>query len=87
MHYVYLLESKSDPKRRYVGYTADLRKRFEDHNAGRSTHTRNGRPWRLVVYTAFADETSARAFECYLKVGSGHAFANRHFWPAARPKN
>jgi hypothetical protein len=39
------------------------------------------------VYTAFADETAARAFERYLKVGSGHAFANRHFWPAAQSKN
>jgi hypothetical protein len=28
----------------------------------------------------FADEQNADAFEKYLKSGSGHAFAKRHFW-------
>ena len=79
MHYVYLLESVSDPNKRYVGFTADLRKRLDDHNAGRSEHTFVGRPWRLVSYTGFSDRKKALAFERYLKAGSGHAFARRHF--------
>ena len=86
MHYVYLLESLANPDKRYVGLTADLKSRFADHNAGRSVHTRTARPWRLVVYVAFADKRRAMDFERYLKVGSGHAFAARHFWPPAPEK-
>ena len=80
MHYVYLIRSINNPDRRYVGLTDDLRKRLSDHNGGRSVHTAGDRPWELVVYTAFADLGSARKFERYLKIGSGHAFARRHFW-------
>jgi len=39
MHFVYLLESESDPARSYVGVTSNLRQRFRGHNAGKSTHT------------------------------------------------
>ena len=28
----------------------------------------------------FDEDSKAIAFERYLKAGSGHAFANRHFW-------
>jgi predicted GIY-YIG superfamily endonuclease len=34
MYYVYLIESIPDPNRHYVGFTEDLRKRFEEHNDG-----------------------------------------------------
>ena len=80
MHYVYLLESDRVPGERYVGITADLKRRFDEHNAGGSTHTSKYRPWRLVTYVAFADQTKAAAFECYLKSGSGHAFARKRLW-------
>ena len=78
--YVYLLESISFPGRRYVGRTSDLHRRLDEHNAGKSPHTSKHRPWRIVAAVWFADETKARAFEAYLKSGSGHAFAKRHFW-------
>ena len=81
MHYVYLIESQGQPGQRYVGLTENLKTRMADHNAGRSVHTARFRPWRLVVYVGFAEAGRARAFERYLKVGSGHAFARRHFWP------
>ncbi|MBL9217152.1 MAG: GIY-YIG nuclease family protein [Opitutaceae bacterium] len=85
MIYVYLLESVHDRNQRYVGITADLKKRLADHNAGRSPHTSKHKPWSLVAYTAFADETTAAAFERYLKSGSGRTFLQRHFFhkPAA----
>jgi putative endonuclease len=78
--YVYLLESLSAPGERYVGLTADLHRRLDEHNAGKSPHTSRHRPWRVIVAVWFADEAKARAFEAYLKSGSGHAFAKRHFW-------
>jgi len=78
--FVYLLKSLKDPSRRYVGVTADLSKRLAEHNDGKSSHTAKYRPWQVVVSIWFEDDNKALAFEKYLKAGSGHAFANRHFW-------
>jgi len=36
-------------------------------------------PWKFANYFAFETAEKARAFEDYLKSGSGHAFANKHF--------
>lgn len=80
MCYVYLLESRRVVGQHYVGLTSDLKRRLADHNAGKPPHTSKFVPWRLVTYVAFPDERKATAFERYLKSGSGHAFANRHFW-------
>jgi len=80
MNYVYLLESIGDPRRRYVGFSTDLRTRLVTHNLGKSFHTAKFRPWRLVAYMAFEDRSKAIEFERYLKSGSGHAFANRRLW-------
>ena len=80
MHYVYLLRSFKDPSKTYVGYTTDLRQRLKTHNSGGSIHTKSFRPWTLVVYLAFDTEQKALAFEKYIKVGSGHAFAKKRFW-------
>ena len=80
MTYVYLIESLSNDGQRYVGMTSDLRRRLEEHDAGKSSHTSKFRPWRLVTYVAFSDRIKAEAFEGYLKSGSGHAFANKRLW-------
>jgi predicted GIY-YIG superfamily endonuclease len=80
VHYVYLIESVSNPTKRYVGVTADLKTRLDDHNAGRSPHTSKHCPWRLVTYIAFSDRAQAESFERYLKSGSGHAFASKRLW-------
>ena len=79
MRYVYLLESVSDPQRKYIGITSNLRKRIEEHSAGKSPHTKKFKPWRVVVAVWFATDQKAESFETYLKSGSGHAFAKRHF--------
>ena len=78
--YVYLLQSERVPQQRYVGLTEDLDKRLAEHNAGASLHASKWRPWKLVVAVYFEDRDKAAAFERYLKKGSGHAFARRHFW-------
>jgi putative endonuclease len=80
MHYVYLIKSLSVSNERYVGETGDLTARLTHHNAGKSAHTSKFVPWELVTYLAFSDRDKAIEFERYLKVGSGHAFANRHLW-------
>jgi predicted GIY-YIG superfamily endonuclease len=63
-----------------VGCTKQLKLRIDQHNAGISPHTSKFRPWRLAAYIGFPTEAQALAFEKYLKQGSGHAFARRHFW-------
>jgi putative endonuclease len=78
VHYVYLIEGRDGA--RYVGCTKDLKLPLEQHNAGQSPHTRKFGPWKLAAYIAFPTEAQAVAFEKYLKQGSGHAFAQRHFW-------
>jgi putative endonuclease len=80
MHYVYLLESIGNRAARYTGYTSDLKARLASHNAGQTRSTAHARPWKITSYFAFSDETVARAFEKYLKSGSGKTFAQRHFF-------
>ena len=80
MFYVYLLRSESAPDQRYTGFTRDLKARLKFHNEGASRHTSKYRPWRVVTYFAFTDEQKARAFEHYLKSGSGAAFADKRLW-------
>ncbi|MDB5367099.1 MAG: excinuclease subunit [Rhodospirillales bacterium] len=80
MHYVYLIESERDAERRYIGITQDLRARLAAHNNGESLHTSKFVPWRVVTFVAFSDPSKARAFETYLKSGSGHAFAKKRLW-------
>jgi len=80
MYYVYLIRSLKNPQKTYIGYTNNLDQRLEKHNNGTSIATTDCRPWKLVTYIAFDDETKALEFEKYLKVGSGHAFAQRRLW-------
>jgi predicted GIY-YIG superfamily endonuclease len=77
--FVYVLRSRPCPDRYYAGLTSDLQSRLETHNSGGSQHTAPLRPWELVVAIEFSSESSAVAFERYLKTGSGRAFAKRHF--------
>jgi putative endonuclease len=80
MFYVYLLKSLKNPAKKYVGYTTDLESRLSKHNDGGSIYTSDFRPWKLVVYIAFDEEEKAIAFEKYLKIGSGNAFAKKRLW-------
>lgn len=71
--YVYVLESLVDRKR-YIGFTHDLRKRLEEHQNGKSIATRARRPFNLVYYEACTNELDARRRERYLKGTQGRKF-------------
>lgn len=77
--FVYVLRSIGHPDRYYCGLTSNVTTRLDTHNSGGSVHTREERPWELVVSLEFTNPDSALAFERYLKSGSGRAFAKRHF--------
>ncbi len=75
--HVYVLASVGRLRRFYVGLTRDVEKRLGKHNKGGCIATKSGRPWRLRTVVSFDSEQRARAFERYLKTGSGRAFARR----------
>ena len=77
--YIYLIQSSNFSKEYYTGITDNIKDRLTDHNTGKSPHTTKYKPWKLICYTAFADENKAFAFEKYLKSGSGRAFSSKHF--------
>lgn len=68
--YVYVLESKVDGKR-YVGRTIDLRRRYTEHNEGKSFATAPRRPLSLIYYEACPSKTDAERREGYLKTTGG----------------
>jgi len=80
MKIVYLIQSIRFPQQRYRGVTEDVDRRLREHNAGSVVSTARFAPWRLVVAIRFEADARAIQLEKYLKSGSGHAFAERHFW-------
>jgi putative endonuclease len=76
-HYVYTLESLSNPSRIYTVQTQDLKQRLRAHNSGGVPHTSKFSPWQIRSATAFKSKDRALAFERYLKSGSGRAFLQR----------
>ena len=79
MHYVYIIQSKKCPKKKYVGCTNNIKKRLANHNSGTTPHTQKYMPWELSVCISFKKKDTAIEFEKYLKSGSGRAFALKRF--------
>ncbi len=80
MYYVYLLQSLNHPDKTYIGFTTDIKARLQKHNEGSSIYTADHRPWKLISFIGFDQESKALTFEKYIKSGSGHAFAKRRLW-------
>ncbi len=73
-YYVYILRSKKD-NRWYTGFTVDLRKRFNEHNAGRfKTWTKGRGPYEIIYYEMCKNKEDARHREIYLKTGMGKRY-------------
>jgi putative endonuclease len=73
MFYVYVLKSGRDGKF-YIGHTADLRKRFDEHNQGKVESTRCLIPFELIYYEACRCVADAVHRERYLKSTYGHRY-------------
>jgi len=73
MYYVYVLRSQKDHKL-YIGFTADLKRRFEEHNGGVSPSTKGRRPFDLIYYEACRSRADAMHREKYLKTTYGHRY-------------
>ena len=66
MFYVYVLRSENVGKI-YIGHTADLKKRFGQHNKKLVKSTKAYAPWELLYYEAFKDQRLAKQREFKLK--------------------
>jgi len=64
MFYVYVIKNESDEL--YYGCTKNLKKRFFEHNSGKSFSTK-GLKWKLVYYEAYLSEDDAWEREKQLK--------------------
>jgi putative endonuclease len=76
---VYRIQSGKNPNYQYTGCTENIQQRLDDHNDSKVPTTARRGPWTLLSAHAFTEKSRALAFENYLKSGSGHEFAMRHF--------
>ena len=81
MHIVYILKSRKDSAKTYVGITEDLEKRLKEHNAGLSYYSKRYAPWYVETHIVFGNKALAESFEQYLKEGSGQAFMTKRLLP------
>ena len=66
MFYVYVLRSRSDGNKFYLGSSKDLKQRLKSHNRGENKAT-TGDQWQLVYYEAYITLVAARQREHKLK--------------------
>ena len=69
MYYVYVLKSTVDGYL-YIGCTDDLKKRFREHNSGKTKSIKHRVPFMLIYYEAYRHKTDARKREIELKKNS-----------------
>jgi putative endonuclease len=73
MYYTYVLQSEKD-HRFYVGFTNDLKLRFEQHDKGLVESTTDRRPINLIYYEACLSQADATKREKYLKTYHGKMY-------------
>ncbi len=75
MYYVYILYSKK-LKKKYIGFSENLKERLLEHNLGKCKFTSRGLPWNLIHYQVFKSEKDARREEEFLITGKGRERLN-----------
>jgi len=73
MYYTYVIQSEKDDNL-YVGFTKNLKLRFEKHSKGQVESTRDRRPLNLIYYEACLSQGDATKREKYLKSYHGRMF-------------
>ena len=68
LSFVYVLGSTGKGgARTYVGWTTDLDRRLEEHNAGTGARSTRGREWALLYAERYANRGEAMSREWHLK--------------------
>jgi putative endonuclease len=73
VYYTYVLQSEKDSGF-YVGFTKDLKLRFDQHNKGQVESTKNRRPLKIIYYEGCLKQSDALKREKYLKIYNGKRF-------------
>ena len=73
MYYTYVLKSLKDNEL-YIGYSENLKNRFQEHCDGHVPATVDRRPLQLVYYEACSSKKMALDREKYFKTGFGRRF-------------
>ena len=76
MYYTYVLQSEKD-RNFYVGFTKDLKQRFDKHQKGMVDSTKSRRPLKLIYYEACLNRQDATKREKYFKTYLGRMFIKR----------
>jgi len=76
MYYTCVLQSLSDHKF-YIGFTQNLKQRFEQHEKGLVQSTKHRRPLKLVYYEACLDRADATHREKYFKTYHGKMYLGK----------
>ena len=68
--YVYVLYN---PQKNfiYIGYSENLKKRYQEHNSGKVKSTKAYKPLKLIFYEAYSTKSDAKRREMYLKGNKG----------------
>jgi putative endonuclease len=70
MYFVYILRSERD-ENFYIGFTANLNARLNEHKNGNVTSTKHRRPLRLIFYEVYINKYDALRREKYFKTTKG----------------
>jgi len=76
LYYVYVLESLKD-KKRYIGFTDNLKRRLTAHQNGLTFSTKPRRPFMLIYFEACINYNDATRREHYLKTTGGRRFLSK----------
>ncbi len=66
MFFMYIVWSEK-LRKYYIGSTADVLRRLQEHNRGKATFTKKGIPWKLVYEEEFETKKEARKREYEVK--------------------
>lgn len=69
-YYVYILQNNSKCFI-YIGYSEDIKARFQSHNKGENRSTKHYVPLELIHYEAYKNMEDAKRREVYLKSNKG----------------
>ena len=78
MYYVYILQSIKDNKF-YIGSTADLKRRVNEHEQGKVSSTRHRLPIKLICYEAYSKKDQGLRREKFLKSSDGRKDIKKRF--------
>tara|TARA_Y100000590_G_scaffold126875_1_gene145064 strand:- start:9079 stop:9330 length:252 start_codon:yes stop_codon:yes gene_type:complete len=67
-YYVYVLRNANkDNNITYVGYTNNLKRRLQLHNAGKGAKFTRGRRWKIIYTEKYSTKNEAKSREYYIK--------------------